>query len=393
MKKLLSKKRIIVPLKLAFTGLIFCFLFKEFGHEFKQLASSGIQIQWHYFIFAISALGISQIIAVWRWQICCSTLQIELVKDSTLENETANKNNLANIINPFLFRIYFIGLFWNNVLPGSFSGDLIRGYLLKKDIEHLNIEYKEQKVKLTSCISSVFLDRFFGLLIIVLIGFASCFWIKGLPKEIIQSLTLVFVATLIGLTILFTFNKFFVKLQMAIQRHHGNNFIGRLTHKLIEIVSALNQLMNNRKAFAQVFFSSLIIQLLVTACFFFLSQSLNLKLSNNFVWILNPISSLGTLLVPSINGLGVREGIFAHLFKSLGYPGSEGILLSVSWLLSLIIVSLPGVAFLLFKPELREELKEIQDEEESGELQEVENREIAEQADLELESLASRNRN
>jgi hypothetical protein len=71
-----------------------------------------------------------------------------------------------------LFRLYLIGSFFNNFLPSMVGGDLVRAYVLGKQIEsHAH------------SLASVFLERFTGMIALVSLATASFLFNSGLRQE------------------------------------------------------------------------------------------------------------------------------------------------------------------------------------------------------------------
>jgi glycosyltransferase 2 family protein len=71
-----------------------------------------------------------------------------------------------------LFRLYLIGSFFNNFLPSMVGGDLVRAYVLGKQIESH-----------THSLASVFLERFTGMIALVSLATASFLFNSGLRQE------------------------------------------------------------------------------------------------------------------------------------------------------------------------------------------------------------------
>ena len=132
-------------LKIAFSGGLFAWLISQ-GKIDLSLLKSLSQTP------SIIAIGLLLVISqnafnVLRW------IQI-------LATQTKNK-----IYFPFIAGINWIGLFFNTVLPGAVSGDLIKMFYLKQ---------VDSKLSKTSMFLTVLMDRIYGLLgLIILMGIIS----------------------------------------------------------------------------------------------------------------------------------------------------------------------------------------------------------------------------
>ncbi|MDX1918803.1 MAG: lysylphosphatidylglycerol synthase transmembrane domain-containing protein [Candidatus Caenarcaniphilales bacterium] len=326
MKLTQAKSLFSLFLKLGITAICLFFLYRDFKGELLAIPDILSQANWLMVGLAGFFLLASQIVAVWRWRVCAEALGI-------ISSDHSPTTNLE------LGRIYFISLFANNFLPGAFGGDLIRALILKRENPHCSM---------VNCGSSVLLDRFCGLIILVWSGFLMCWYLKlGMRIDLPQSLYL-------GMSAIWlVFN---LSLLIAIFLSHRMHLIPhipfstRLNHKLRECIALFAALTKNHERAWNMFLSSVVIQILVGFCLISLYQGLKLNFSPFFVWLLHPVTTLGTFILPSINGLGVRESLHAFLFTTLGYTAQAGITLSVGWFLLFMLVSLPGAALMLVKP-------------------------------------------
>ncbi|MDX1920712.1 MAG: lysylphosphatidylglycerol synthase transmembrane domain-containing protein [Candidatus Caenarcaniphilales bacterium] len=323
----LFQKLALVILKISITAFCVVHIFQQFGHEIKLLDR---QISWIYIFAAILAFLVSQVIAIWRWNVCCTRLGVHECKGKLF-----TKN---------LFKYYFIGLFSNNFIPGSFGGDLIRAYLLKKNIAN---------AKWINCVGSVFIDRASGLFAMTLLALAACFGIKfwtkfPMPASIVNILFASSVAWIVGLVVLFVVSKFIPRVtNIEPEDEESMSFINKLKLKAFEFINAMRKIKRDPSALFEITLSSLLIQILVSFCLISLAKGLNLNIEAAYLWIINSLATLGTLFTPSMNGLGVRENIYAYFFQTLNQPGGDGVVLSGSWLLTILIVSLPGLFYLI----------------------------------------------
>lgn len=321
------QKLALILLKVSITFFCVTHIIEQFGNEIKLLDR---QISWLYIFLAIFAFWISQLIAIWRWNVCCTHLGVY---------EANGKFFTKN-----LFEYYFIGLFSNNFIPGSFGGDLIRAYLLKKNIPN---------TKWINCVGSVFIDRASGLFAMTLLALAASFGIKlftkfSMPAPILNILFAASLGWVVGLLVLFVVSKFIPNISvLEPEDEESIGFFDKMRLQACEFINAMRRIKSNKTALLEITLSSLLIQILVSFCLISLSRGLNLKIEGAYLWIINSLSTLGTLFTPSINGLGVRESIYAYFFKMLNQSGGDGVVLSGSWLLTILIVSLPGLFYIV----------------------------------------------
>ena len=342
------KRVILIGLKIALSSFLLWHLISKFGHEFSLLT---VRPNWGFLMLSVILFSLSQLFSIWRWQVCCEGLNIF----------SKNLGGFFPRLNFQLLRIYFIGFFGNNFLPGSFGGDLIRAYLLKKHHQHL---------KWVDCAGSVLIDRIFGLLTLCWVGFVSAFMIRlqvselhlsspqlalGLihsTEKLMGCICLFSVCGVLSLPLLGRF----LPLPSIHHRLHDekSSLKDKLLIKALEALEAFKKIRKNHLVVFQLLIGSLLIQVLVTLCLFSLAWGLNLNIPTFLLWPINPLTTFASLLAPTINGLGVREGISAYYFQAFGRPGAEGMMLSAAWLLCLLVSSLPGAYFILTRKKSKE---------------------------------------
>ena len=98
-------------------------------------------------IFILAFMLFDQFIVAIRWK-------------HILESKAKSSLNLLNV-----FKANWIGIFFNSVLPGSVTGDLIKIFY---------IEQKNEKLSKKFLLGSVLLDRVIGLCGLILVGGLSC---------------------------------------------------------------------------------------------------------------------------------------------------------------------------------------------------------------------------
>lgn len=249
---------------------------------------------------------------------------------------------LANCPSSWLntFRLSYLGMFFNLVIPGLTGGDVVKAIFVVR-------EHPERR---PDALMTVVLDRMIGLW--ALIGLATgVIWSTG--GELTQlriPVGGVFLIATAGMTVvlssrvrvLFRLNRLIAQLPMADQivrlEESAHVFQGRP----LELVLALSLSVGNHLA--------------VTASAFFLGHGFGDLLSYadyvSIVSVGNVISSLPI----SPGGWGVGELAYRELFELAGSPGALGVAVSVSYRLCTVVLGLAGGLFLLTRgaPAVRE---------------------------------------
>ena len=237
------------------------------------------------------------------------------------------------ISNFFIFKLTMIGLFFNNFLPTSAGGDIVKIFYIVKD---------EEKKFLSGI--SIIIDRYIGALTVMIMGAISIIFYKGNKK--IEDLILIFLFFLI-------FSFFFFSIRKIAQFCYSpfKKFIPEiLNKKLLNLYDSIHfYFTENKKFFYFAIFISFSLQIISIFSQYLLSISIlkkRLEILPFFIYI--PLIWVSTL-IPSIGGLGVRE--FSYIFLFSDFIGSNNAYaLSILVLLSVILNGIiGGIIFLTLK--------------------------------------------
>jgi len=266
-----------------------------------------------YLILAFSFIIMGVFISSLKWKLLLSTKSIK-----------------ARYIE--LVRFYFIGMFFNSVMPSTIGGDMIRGYESSK-------EYGNK----SKVFSSIFMERFTGL--IALISFA----IVGLFLEIskfcrtgVILILFILIGATIGIAILIYDKKnikFFKCLYLPIL-----NLFERfdLKDKSEEFYDAVNDYKNHRSVISTSLLLSFIFQFISISYTYIMALSLNININFTYFFIFVPIITCITMIPVSIGGLGIREVSYVYLFTKVGMTISEAFTISIMRFFLALVVSLIG---------------------------------------------------
>lgn len=240
-----------------------------------------------------------------------------------------------NLPFPLIFKLTMIGIFFNNFLPTSAGGDIVKIFYVVKD----------EKNKFLSGIS-VLIDRYIGALTVMTMGLISIFFYKSDDK--INYL-------IIGLFFLLLFSFYFFsyrKFASFLYSPFKKIFPEFINEKILQLYNSINfYFTERRKNFYIAIFISFLLQILTIFSQYLIGISIvkkNLSILPFFIYI--PLIWTSTL-IPSIGGLGVRE--FSYIFLFSNFIGKENsYALSILVLLSIILNGIVGgIIFLTFKGE------------------------------------------
>lgn len=242
---------------------------------------------------------------------------------------------------PFLevWKCYYYGMFFNAFFPSTIGGDTIRAYYISKKIE-----------KPIEAVSSIIIERFIELTALVSIGiFSLVFGYKYIPSNLVISFVLSF--SLIGMLFLSLLKKSIIKKFSFLY-----NFIFkigrsiRLKQKIISIYSSINEYKKFNKELISVFFLSVLFQILAIFSVYVISLGLNFNINIAYFFIFVPITIIILLIPISIQGFGIREGIYVYLFSQIGVTPDKAVSLAICMhLLRLMGNLIGGIVYTLSK--------------------------------------------
>lgn len=225
----------------------------------------------------------------------------------------------------------FIGFFFNNFLPTSAGGDVVKAYYA--------VKWTHKKMPTIACI---ILDRIIGTFTFFVMAFMAYLFIKvAFADKLIKTfIAVTAIASLVIIAMLFN------------KRIAGSiPFIGAIFRmfNLEEKMKGIYEVLHNYKAHPRLLlnavFISVALQIATFSAVYVIARGLNVLLPFKYVLLLMPIICTASM-APSINGLGVREGSFVFFFGPI-IGKEEAFALSILWLGVSFGVSLIGGALYL----------------------------------------------
>lgn len=316
----LSKKTSILFLRLFVSVSLILLILQKIDFEtfFQTIKSVNVPILFSGVL--ISILGMC--VASYRW---CRII----------------RHTAINTISTFsCVKIYFIGLFYNTILPSSIGGDISKWY-------YLSVKTSKKKLSFLSVIS----DRMIGLMSLIFIFFCSALGIRILLPDynlrlikLIEKIELWIILFLVCLGVSLYIIKILGDRTGIKKGVKENNYLSRV----IGIYDLLQALATNRGLVIFSFLLSLLSHFLIILSSFIISRSIQIDLGFLYFLLFIPIIIFVTLLPISIGGLGVRESGYVLLFSQVGLDANFAISLSFLVFFSNILRGLLGGFFLLY---------------------------------------------
>jgi uncharacterized membrane protein YbhN (UPF0104 family) len=226
-----------------------------------------------------------------------------------------------NVSVPFavLAKTYCIAYFFGTFLPTSVGGDVYRTYRASKHCS------------LLTAMSGVIMERVFGLIALILVGFFGMLWLLVSSAQISTATFATAVAVATG-------GYFVVPLGLLYALSVSSGWKRWLPHRLKPAVSKVAVLNSNRFRLVQLSGICLLYQMIAVLPFAFLFASLGESWHLAESAVGNAAGSLAALLPISLNGVGVTEGSFIGIASLLGVNYTAATV--VSLLMRLLILPL-----------------------------------------------------
>ncbi len=242
---------------------------------------------------------------------------------------------------PFLdlTKICFIGSFFNLFLPSSIGGDFFRAFYLSR----------QKKRGMSTTLTTTMLERSGGLCALLAIGLVSALSHRLTVHGV--GLLYVFIG-LAGVYLLANLALFNPRIHAWINRALERFHLEDIENKMDLVYRGLNSLIRNRRSIFVVLSLSLAIQLASVAIVWIAAQALAIEAPFGTFLVFIPLINLSIMVPLTINGFGLREGLYFLLFTTIGLQQEKAVALSLLNAAVVMLAALPGgVVYSLFKKE------------------------------------------
>ena len=226
-----------------------------------------------------------------------------------------------------LFGFYLIGMFFNNFLPTSIGGDIMRIYKL--------ITVTDER---TSAFASVIIERLMGIAATLFMSIWALIYISQQFHDWRLLLAAIVLFVMIITFFALILRDWSFKIILKIFEKFTVFKIGQKFSKLFE---AIHFFQNRRMVLFKVFLLSFCSQFLIVTMNYLVALAFNIPVSFGYLLMVVPISFVITML-PSINGIGIRDLGFVGLLAQVGVTTAEALSLSFMNLIIPMIISVAG---------------------------------------------------
>jgi uncharacterized protein (TIRG00374 family) len=246
--------------------------------------------------------------------------------------------------------MYFVGMFFNVVLPTSVGGDVVRAWYLDG-----------HSGRRLPAFVSVFADRVSGLLVLLTLAcFGVIFSDLDLDWQIRWGVLGMAGGALLGMAafgLLVLWKRESIRAWGEGRRKEkweqdGTTWTGRFVGKLRRFTLSFAHTLTLYACYPGMVAVTTILSLIVQAAnvlmVALIGTALGADVPASYYWILVPTVSLLAVLIPSISGVGVREWGTKLMLVPLGIAGPTAGILGFMWTIAQTTANLSGVFFYLF---------------------------------------------
>ncbi|MBD3225190.1 MAG: flippase-like domain-containing protein [Caldithrix sp.] len=233
-----------------------------------------------------------------------------------------------------LYNFYLIGLFFNNFLPTSVGGDVMRVYRVIGEIEDRTIAF-----------SGVIIERMMGIAATLFLAIIALFFVSHQfhSNKLLYLSVSMFILILVFFFLLIRNRPFYLLLKIF-----EKFTILKIGEKFNKLFEAVHYFKEHPRVLISTFLISLLSQSMVVLMNYILAKAFGLNVSLAYLFLVVPVTFVLTML-PSINGVGIRDLGYVSLLSRVGISNAAAISLSVMNLLVPMFISLWGAALFIFQ--------------------------------------------
>jgi len=295
------KKQLIFILKIlvSIAAIILIVQRVDLGVTFQLLTNTRLS---HLF-FALGVMLLQVLLMTYRWRRVLSQLNMNIRYEHVLQ-------------------FFWVGLFFNQVLPSTIGGDGFRGFYLYK-----------RGYSLTNTAQGVLIDRIIGFIALVMLVASTLPLAYELVDDPIAQwgLLAISIGSIITLILTLTIDQF-----TKIISHW------KFVQGIYTLVQAARKLIFSLSPGILLLAVSLSIHLLSIIAIIILSVGMGLGLKWIGVVVVVPLVTLIMAIPISIAGWGIREGAMVIGLGYLGVIPESALALSVLFGLLMLVIALPG---------------------------------------------------
>ena len=308
----MTKKTATLVLKIAVSLGLYVWIFSKvihIGALWEELRNAKIA----YFAAAVVVYFLIQGLSTYRWYLILRPLAI--------------KTSYSRLLS-----YYFLGMFFNFLMPTAIGGDVFRVYYLNKETR-----------RLSASTASVFIDRDIGMASLVLLAAVVATYS---PMRIGGVLLAPLFWLILFACILANLALFYRRTYNLLHRVLSLFKLKKADERVERLFLSFNAFRGKWALMTSTLVISIVIQVGCVFVNLLAASSIGLKTNNGWIDYLILIPAIGLVVMApvSLNGMGLREGAYIMLFTSatVGAGEHQAAALAFMWLGVTVATGLPG---------------------------------------------------
>lgn len=224
-----------------------------------------------------------------------------------------------------IIKLTFVGYFFSSFLPTSVGGDVVKAFYISKASDKAMHSY-----------TTVFIDRFFGMWTLFLMGAVALFYAKEIPKYHMDWL-LLFLLIASGIFVVFLFNKRFAKILTSFLAPFVPE---KIEEKIKEVYNAMHNFKEYKLEIMWCIFIAVAGQVTAFFAVYIFALGLNSYIPLKFILLAMPVASIVSML-PSLYGMGPREMSMVIILSPF-IGKDKALAIAFLWLALLLAIALVG---------------------------------------------------
>ena len=249
---------------------------------------------------------------------------------------------------PTLFSHYLVATLFNNVLPTSTGGDLIRSYCI----------YRHNRDAVCA-VSPIITERVIGLVVLMAVNVVAIYLTDSVNiiTQVLWSTLLMILSGAVIVLILIALPATYWPLHRLLERLSRFRVIGFL----LRMGEATHGYLKHPGTVMALLLYSVAVHLLAVMVYFVLAKGLDIDISIQVVLVVIPIAFMAAALPISIGGMGVRELATVGLLMRFGITDNDAAAIALMFIPVILLTSLPGLYIYLSQSANRTLLKEAEE--------------------------------
>jgi uncharacterized membrane protein YbhN (UPF0104 family) len=304
---------------LRLAGSVALLAFLAWRTDWRRMADAFAGLRAGWWLLAVALYAVTQVVSSVRWRLLARPLGFR---------ESPGR----------FVAYYYVGMFFNLVLPTSVGGDVVRAWYLDG-----------RSGRKMAAFLSVLADRASGLLVLIAIAcVAAACSPPDLPPRARWIVYGAGASAGLGLMALLGLARYSTRRSGCAGRLPPSGTAGP-TAKLFTAARDLHDaLLPRPRVLLITTLLSGFVQAANVIVLWLVGRSLMLDVPASYYWVLVPVVTLLTLVPVSLNGMGVREWGTVLMLAPLGVGKESATALAFLWFLTFSAVSVAGGGFYLF---------------------------------------------